>query len=97
MRTILLLVIITLGICAWAPWISPEIARANMEKQFDPGFRATKPLLSSGACTLTSLDGLHSVVFGYSATATYECEISGPGTNVLTYTFYGAVMGAPAK
>ncbi len=97
MKTILLLVIIALGVCAWAPWVTPEMARANMEKQFDPGFRATKPLLSGGACTLVSLDGFHSVTFGYSATAAYDCEISGSGTTVLTYTFYGAVMGAPAK
>ncbi len=96
MKTILALVIIGLALCAWAPWVKEEDARVAMERQYDASYREGKPLFS-GACTLISLDNLHRGLFGYKATAHYNCEISGEGTTDMSYTFTGNVLGAPAQ
>ncbi len=94
---ILAFVILLLAVCFWAPWASPEIATSNIQKVFTPAYRTSNPLYEGSVCTLDSLTLPTKVAFGYSAHATYECEISGPGEADITYTFYGSVIGAPSK
>ena len=94
---ILAFVILLLALCFWAPWTSPESATANIQKVFTSDYRSSNSLYAGSACTLESLTTPVKVAFGYSATATWDCEISGAGSGDITYTFYGSVMGAPSK
>jgi hypothetical protein len=85
------------GFCAWAPWVTPEMAQTHIVGQFDTTSRAQNPLFDGSVCTLTSLTDIHKVAFGYDGHVVYDCEVSGHGESDVTYTFYGSVIGAPSK
>ncbi len=96
MKTILFLVLVILGFCAWAPWMSPIATTLAIQKQFSSEYRATNPLFT-GECTLLEMGELQKEAFGYKTVVDYICEVSGEGTTSITHTFYGSVIGAPSK
>jgi hypothetical protein len=96
MKTILFLVLVTLAVCAWAPWMSPESTKLAIENQFSSEYRSTNPLFT-GSCTLLAMGDITKEAFAYKTTVDYICDVSGEGTTSITHTFYGSVIGAPSK
>ncbi len=96
MKAILVIVALLIGICAWAPWMKPEVAVKEIQKQFDTEYRANKPLYS-GDCTLLTMTPVRKTNFGYKADVTYTCELTGDGAGEVMYMFYDSVTGVPAE
>lgn len=96
MKAIIILSLFALAVFAWCPWVNEKNAKEAIVRQFDTTFRDTKPIYS-GACKLTSLTEMKKVWFGYDAKAKYDCEITGAGESVVTYTFYNGVLGVPTQ
>ncbi len=96
MKAIIVLALFAVAVFAWCPWVTEKDARTAIIRQFDTSFREKKTIYS-GACTITNIENMHKVWFGYDATATYNCEITGEGKGVVTYTFYNGVLGVPTQ
>lgn len=96
MKAVIILCIFFLGVCAWCPWVNEQNSKEAIIRQFDTNFRDKKSIYA-GACTLTKLEDMKKVWFGMDAKVEYDCEITGHGSGVVTYTFYNGVLGVPTQ
>jgi hypothetical protein len=71
---ILIIILIPIGYCIWAPWVTPEFALNSLQKANTQ--EIANPPEGKKACTLKSMFKYEKAVFGANVIARYECPDS---------------------
>ena len=98
-KTLLIILLIFLGLCAWSPWITQESASRLAETQFNKAWEG----IIDGCGTFGEQYGakeFQKIPFGATIQLVYQCGLVAPGEPPLHRTvyvpFFGIAFGYPA-
>jgi hypothetical protein len=95
---LLVLAMIALGLCAWAPWITQDTASMLTQAQFNKAWYGIADGCGSYGNNMATHD-FHKIPFGANITIDYQCGLvmpnSPPLQTTVYVTFFGVAFGYP--
>ena len=86
------LILIVMGLFAWSPWITPDIARQLVETQFNAAWNGVIDGCGTSGEGLGAKDFLK-IPFGAYVTLEYQCGLIMPGEPALHTSVYVSFVG----
>jgi len=86
------LILIVVSLCAWSPWITPDIASQLAESQFDEAWNGVIDGCGTSGDQLGAKDFIK-VPFGAYVTLDYQCGLVMPGEPALQTAVYVSFVG----
>jgi len=85
-------ILIAVSLCAWSPWITPDIASQLAESQFDEAWNGVIDGCGTSGDQLGAKDFIK-VPFGAYVTLDYQCGLVMPGEPALQTSAYVSIVG----
>ena len=86
------LMLIVVSLCAWSPWITPDIAFQLAESQFDAAWNGVIDGCGTSGAELGAKD-FQKAPFGAYVTLDYQCGLVEPNEPALQRTVYVSFVG----
>ena len=91
-KTVGLIVLLIIALCAWSPWITEDTASTLTEAQFNNAWRGIIDGCGTASNDLGARD-FHRVPFGATVSLSYQCGLVMPDEPALHTTVYVSFLG----